>query len=85
MTGEGQQSEGAIDIAALRSLANVMRLPDRANLRPTRGGFGGFQAFVEAGNYTVVLKVGDKTSTQPLTVIRAEGLPSATTSEEEID
>ncbi len=84
--GEGQQPEGAIDFAALRSLANVMRLPDRANLRPTtRGGFGGFQAFVEAGSYTVVLKVGDKTSTQPLTVIRAEGLPSATTSEEEID
>ena len=84
-TGETQQTEGGVtDFDLLRSIYAVLRLPNRATLtRSSGGGFGGFQPPVAAGTYTVVLKVGDKTSTQKLTVIRQEGLPTAPSPAEE--
>jgi hypothetical protein len=41
------------------------------------GGFGGFgggnQALADPGDYTVVVKIGERTLSAPLTVLRAPG------------
>ena len=85
----GEQQEGGANPGdeqeQLRNIANLMRLPGRAVLRPIGGGgFGNQQPFVDAGEYTVVLKIGDKTSTQKVQVMRAAGLPTSAQPEEEI-
>ncbi|MGQ0813274.1 MAG: hypothetical protein ACT4O1_02280, partial [Gemmatimonadota bacterium] len=68
---EGQQ----VTTDQLRMIVNLLRLPDRATLRPITTGGGGFlgqQPLVEAGTYTAVLKIGDKTSTRTFVVVKPE-------------
>lgn len=68
---------GAADQDMLRTLSALLGMPaGRPNLRPNSS-FDGFQPFVDAGTYSVILKIGERTSTQKLTVIRAEGANGA--------
>jgi len=52
-----------------RNVGQVLRLPNRPQLRSTGGGFGATQ-LVDEGKYTVVLKIGDKVSTTAVTVVK---------------
>ena len=69
--GFGNFVPEGVNADVYRALNTVLRLPGRVNLRPTTGGgFGGGQPLVEAGVYTVVLKVGDKEQRQTLQVVK---------------
>ena len=62
-----------VDADVYRTLNAVLRLPDRPNLRAAGGGGGGgfgAQPLVDPGEYTVILKVGDQTQTQKITVVK---------------
>ncbi len=61
-----------VDADVYRTLNTVLRLPDRPNLRGGGGGGGGFgaQPLVDAGSYTVILKVGDAEQRQTVNVIK---------------
>lgn len=83
----GSEGGGQQGGQQLREMAALFQLPGRAVLRPLGGeggGFGNQQPFVDAGTYTVVLKVGEKTSTQKITLVRAPGLPTTIAPEAEI-
>jgi hypothetical protein len=68
--GGGNVPEG-VDPEVLRTLNTVLRLPGRVNLRATGGGgFGNQQPFVDPGDYTVILKVGETSQTQKLRVVK---------------
>jgi photosystem II stability/assembly factor-like uncharacterized protein len=79
--GGGGGGGGAINAAAtaagadpdvVRDLNTLLVIPGRVNLRGGGGG-GGFGAginFVDPGTYTVILKVGDQTQRQTITVVK---------------
>jgi hypothetical protein len=71
--GGGGFTPPGVDPDVLRTLNAVLRLPDRPNLRGGGGGGGGgfgAQPLVDAGEYTVILKVGDQTQTQKIRVVK---------------
>jgi photosystem II stability/assembly factor-like uncharacterized protein len=71
--GGGGFTPAGVDPELYRVLTNALRLPDRPNLRGGGGGGGGgfgAQPLVDAGSYTIILKVGDSEQKQTVRVIK---------------
>ena len=71
--GGGGFMPAGVDPDVYRTLNDVLRLPNRPNLRGGGGGGGGgfgAQPLVDPGEYTVVLKVGDAEQRQAVRVIK---------------
>ncbi|HEY0304632.1 MAG TPA: hypothetical protein VGC44_06655, partial [Longimicrobiales bacterium] len=75
--GGGGFTPAGVDPDVYRALNDVLRLPNRPNLRGGGGGGGGggfgAQPLVDPGEYTVILKVGETEQRQTIRVVKPQG------------